>query len=204
MKVGFVFECQDQGPDELLYTQVAKDLCNNFEISQENISPLGNKHAVINDSALDVQTMFENGCQYVFIIWDRMPKWQSGTGKCADDIATLSAKLSTVGVDLSKVFMCCIDEMLESWLIADGRGVTNYFQKINPQNPKFDDRKTQSKQTAPKQQLESYNGRYNEYKDNFGILKGLNGDYSRAAKWNSSFGEFVNAINQICPNNPTP
>ena len=125
MKVGFIFECQDQGPDELLYIQVAKDICENVEILQENISPLGNKHAVINDSTLDVQTMFANGCEYVFIIWDRMPKWKLGTGKCADDKATLTQKLGVGGVDIAKVIMCCIDEMLESWLIADGRGVTN-------------------------------------------------------------------------------
>jgi hypothetical protein len=191
MKVGFVFECQDQGPDELLYTQVAKDLCNNFEISQENISPLGNKHAVINDSVLDVQTMFKNGCQYVFIVWDRMPKWKLGTGKCADDKATLTDNLAAAGIDMTKVIMCCIDEMLESWLIADGRGVTNYFQSLNHLSPKFDDHKTKAEQTAPKQRLESYNG-------SLGILNGLNKDYSRAAKWNDSFGEYVNAVQQIC------
>lgn len=46
MKVGFVFECQDQGPDELVYTYVAKDLCQQFEILQENISPLGGDHVI--------------------------------------------------------------------------------------------------------------------------------------------------------------
>ncbi|MBK8626476.1 MAG: hypothetical protein IPN86_13190 [Saprospiraceae bacterium] len=199
MKVGFVFECQDQGPDELLYTQVAKDLCPAFEISQENISPLGNKHAVINDSALDVAIMIENGCEYVFIIWDRMPKWKLGTGKCGDDIATLIEKLVASRIDMDKVFMCCIDEMLESWLIADGRGVTNYFKSINHLNSKFPDHKSKADQSAPKQRLENYNGKYNEYKDNIGILKGLNKDYSRAVKWNDSFGEFVNNIQSICP-----
>lgn len=74
MKVGFVFECQDQGPDEVVYTYIAKELCRHFEILQENISPLGNKHAVINDSTMDVETMFANKCDYVFIMWDRMPK----------------------------------------------------------------------------------------------------------------------------------
>jgi len=198
MKVGFVFECQDQGPDEVLYTQVAKDLCNNFEISQENISPLGNKHAVINDSTLDVVTMFKNGCEYVFIVWDRMPKWKDGTGKCDDDKSTLKKNLTGAGVNMDKVIMCCIDEMLESWLIADGRGVTNYFQNINRQSPKFDDHKTRAEQAAPKERLSAYNGRYNEYKDNLGILKGLNKDYSRAARWNKSFGEYVDAVNRIC------
>lgn len=199
MKVGFVFECQDQGPDELVYTYIAKELCKHFEILQENISPLGNKHAVINDCALDIVTMFDNHCDYVFIMWDRMPKWKNGTGKCDDDKATLTAILVAAGVNMDNIIMCCIDEMLESWLIADGRGVTNYFQHINHQSPKFDNHKTKADQTAPKDRLSAYNGRYNEYKDNLGIVKGLNADYSRAAKWNTSFGEFVEAINRICP-----
>ncbi|MBX9732870.1 MAG: hypothetical protein K2X37_02320 [Chitinophagaceae bacterium] len=199
MKVGFVFECQDQGPDELVYTYIAKELCKHFEILQENISPLGNKHAVINDSALDVETMFANKCDYVFIMWDRMPKWKHGTGKCDDDKATLTKNLTAAGVDMTKVIMCCIDEMLESWLIADGRGVTNYFQGLNHQSPKFDDHKTKAEQASPKEKLSIYNGRYNEYKDNLGIVKGLGGDYSRAVKWNTSFGEFVDAVNRICP-----
>lgn len=197
MKVGFVFECQAQGPDELLYTKVAKDLCNSFEISQENISPLGSKRAVIYESTLDVQTLFANGCEFVFIVWDRMPKW-GGAGRCEEDRATLTANLTNVGINMAKIVMCCIDEMLESWLIADGRGVTNYFQRLNHQSPKFPDHKNKASQTAPKQRLESYNGRYNEYKDNLGILNGLNKDYSRAANWNASFGEYVNAVQRIC------
>lgn len=197
MKIGFVFECQDQGPDELLYTKVAKDLCNDFEISQENISPLGNKHAVINESEIDVQAMFENGCEFVFIVWDRMPKWKNGTGKCADDKATLTANLNKVGINLSKVIMCCIDEMLESWLIADGRGVTNYFKKFNPRSPIFPDHK-KNEQNSPKDRIKHHNGKYNEYNDNLGILNELNGDYSKAAKLNSSFGDFVASVQNIC------
>ena len=84
-------------------------------------------------------------------------------------------------------------------MIADGRGVTNYFKKLNHLNPDFPDHKKKSQQSAPKERLSVYNGRYNEYKDNLGILAGLNGDYSRAAQWNTSFGEFVAAIETICP-----
>ncbi len=197
MKVGFVFECQPQGPDELIYTKVARDLCNHFEILQENISPLGNKQIVINDSALDVLTMFDNGCEYVFIIWDRMPKW-GGSGRCSEHIKSLTENLTQAGVDLNKIIMCCIDEMLESWLIADGRGVTNYFQRLNHLSPKFPDHKKKTEQTAPKQRLEAYNGRYNEYNDNLGILLGLNGDYSRAARWNDTFGNFISSVQRIC------
>src|SRR5687768_13714354 len=120
MKAGFVFECQNQGSDEQVYTYIAKLLCTTLEILPENISSLGNKVAVINESAVDVKIMLDNGCDYVFIMWDRMPKW-GGTGRCEDHIATLTAHLTTENIDMTKVIMCCIDDMLESWLIADGR-----------------------------------------------------------------------------------
>jgi hypothetical protein len=80
MKVGFIFECQPQGADEQVYTYVAKSICEKLQIDNTNISSLGNKPAVINESALHVDAMLQNGCEAIFIVWDRMPKW-GGTGK---------------------------------------------------------------------------------------------------------------------------
>lgn len=197
MKVGFVFECQNQGSDEQVYTYIAKQLCDGLEILPENISSLGNKPTVMNESATDVKIMLANGCEYVFIIWDRMPKW-GGTGKCEDHIATLTAHLATEKIDMTKIIVCCIDDMLESWMIADGRGVTNYFQSISHQSPKFPDHSTKAEQVAPKDRLKKHNGRYNESVDNIGIVKALP-DFTRAIKWNASFGNFANAVNRICP-----
>ena len=196
MKVGFVFECQDQGSDEQVYTYIAKKLCDAFEILPENISSLGSKVAVMNESAVDVKVMLDGGCDFVFIVWDRMPKW-GGTGKCEDHVATLTAHLATEHIDMTKIIMCCIDDMLESWMIADGRGVTNYFKAFDNRSPVFPDHKTKAEQVAPKERLKKHNGRYNESVDNIGIVKSLP-DLNRATGWNTSLGNFVNAVNQIC------
>ena len=88
--------------------------------------------------------------------------------------------------------------MLESWMIADGRGVTTYFQTINHQSPTFNDNKTSQEQTSPKDRLKKYNGRYNESVDNIGIVKALP-DFTRAARWNDSFGHFKQSVEAICP-----
>lgn len=197
MKAGFIFECQKGGPDEQIYIQVALDICSSLNILPENISTLGSKRAVFNDCAEDVKVMLDSGCNYVFIIWDRMPKW-GGVGDCEAEKQELTQHLTSVGIDISKVILCCIDEMLESWLIADGRGVTNYFKKFDSRSRKFRDHKKQAEQSSPKERLKLFNARYNEYNDNFGILMELKKDYSRAAKWNASFGHFVSAIEQIC------
>jgi hypothetical protein len=196
MKVGFVFECQPQGSDEQVYTYVAKKLCDKFEILPENISSLGDKKTVLQESAIDVKIMLDNGCRFVFVIWDRMPKW-GGTGKCSDHKSEITKNLTTEKVDLSKVVLCCIDEMLESWLISDGRGVTNYFKEINHLSTEFPDHKKKTEQTSPKERIKKYNGRYNESVDNIGIVKALP-DFTRIEKRNDSFAEFASAVKEIC------
>lgn len=195
-KVGFVFECQDQGSDEQVYTYIVNELCKTLEILPENISSLGSKAAVMNESAVDVKLMLDSGCDYVFIIWDRMPKW-GGTGKCEDHTASLTAHLATEQIDMNKIIMCCIDDMQESWMIADGRGVTNYFKKFDNRSPVFPDHSSKAEQVAPKERLKKYNGRYNESVDNIGIVKALP-DFSRAANWNDSFRLFTEAVRRIC------
>jgi hypothetical protein len=196
MKVGFVFECQPKGSDEQVYTYIAKQLCATLNVLPENISSMGNKKSLIDESATDVSIMLNNGCDFVFIIWDRLPKW-GGTGRCEDHQAELTRNLTNGGVNLTRIIFCCINEMLESWMIADGRGVTTYFQNINQQSPAFPDHRSQQAQSSPKNRLIKYNGRYNESVDNIGIVKGLP-DFTRAARWNDSFGQFVNSVNQIC------
>lgn len=199
MKVGFVFECQPQGSDEQVYLYIAKKLCEKFEILPENISSLGDKKTVLQESAMDVKIMLENGCRFVFIIWDRMPKW-GGTGRCQDHKTEIAKNLMTEKVDATKVILCCMDEMLESWLISDGRGVTDYFKTFSRLSPVFPDHKTKAEQTAPKERIKKYNGRYNESVDNIGIVKALP-DFSRIEKRNDSFAEFSKAVKEICDSN---
>ena len=197
MKVGFVFECQPKGSDEQVYTYVAKQLCIGLDIQPENISSMGNKKRLIEESATDVAVMLGSGCQYVFIVWDRIPKW-GGSGVCADHQAELTTNLQKEKVNLDQIIFCCIDEMLESWLIADGRGVTDYFKKFDNRSPVFQDNKTRQTQAAPKNKIMKHNGRYNETVDNIGIVKALP-DFNRATQWNGSFKQFVENVVRICP-----
>ena len=197
MKAGFILECTPKGPDADIYPYVASRLCPTLTI----VKPvtLGNKEGVMAEGALNASVLLESGCDYVFIVWDRMPKW-GGTGRCADHVAHLEVELIREGVDLARVFLCCIDEMLESWLIADGRGVTTYFQGLTTHNVGiFPDHKKPSEQVNPKNKITRFNGKYNDYTDDFQIVKCLL-DFNRVARWNASFGRFKTAIEQVCPN----
>lgn len=202
MKVGFIVECSIGGPDAKIYPYVAKQLCNTLVI--EKPETLKDKKSLMQEAPLVAQTLLKNGCDTVFIIWDRIPRWGIG-GNCETDKEVLANELSNLKVNTTKVFLCCIDEMLESWLIADGDGVTNWIKSKTTHNIKaFSDHKA-GKQNAPKEKIDNYlkanfgKIKYNDYIHNEQIIKHLP-NYDKATKWNSSFGEFVNYVNKICPN----
>ena len=124
MRIGFILECSPKGPDADIYPYLAKIFCPKLEI--EKPETLINKENVMTDGPDVAHMLLETGCDHVFIIWDRMPKW-GGTGKCEDHISTLETGLNKLGVDGRRVTLCCIDEMLESWLVADGRGIDGWL-----------------------------------------------------------------------------
>jgi hypothetical protein len=197
MKIGFILECSLNGPDALIYPWVAKKICPHLEI--EKPETMGNKKNLITEGPVVVQALIETGCDFVFIIWDRMPKWEGGTGKCEDDVRTLEEGLKNLGIDNDKVVMCCINEMLESWLIVDGQAITDYFQGLAPhvRLKHFGDNKDKASQASAKNKIKKYNGRYNDFTDNFKIVK-LMKDFEMPAKWNHSFGYFKNSVEDIC------
>ncbi|HNR19082.1 MAG TPA: hypothetical protein PKN75_08595 [Bacteroidia bacterium] len=198
MKVGFVTEGAKGSPDAKIYPYVAKKFCPQLEVVGS--FPLGQKSTVINSSSEEIQKLFELGCEYVFVMWDRMPKWTGGTGKCEDDKQTLLKNLTANNIDVAKIKMGCIDEMTESWMVADGRGVTDYFRnKISTQVPKFEDNKKIAEQAGAQNRIKKHVGasKYIPYNDNFGIVKALP-DFDMAARWNKSFADFKNDVSQIC------
>ena len=56
------------GADEQVYTYIAKTLCNALNILSENISSMGNKRALIEESAADVKLSVKINLQMTFII----------------------------------------------------------------------------------------------------------------------------------------
>ena len=196
MKIGFVLECTPQGPDAEIYPYVAKRLCPGAEIAKPET--LRNKQNVMNEGALVALTLLETGCDYVFIIWDRMPRW-GGTGRCAEHITQLEAELTKHAIDRNQVFLCCIDEMLESWIVADGRGITTYFQSLTTHDiGTFSDCKKPAQQTSPKERIALFNGRYNDFTDDFKIVKCMP-EFGRSAQRNASFRYFKESVENICP-----
>jgi hypothetical protein len=204
MKVGFILECQTGGPDASIYKYVAEKLCSSLFI--EKPETMVNKKRLMEEGPVVAQTLFESGCDYVFIIWDRKPRWENQSGNCRTDREALKNSLSLLGVDNTKIYLCCIDEMLESWLIADSRGFMSWIRSKTPHAlPEFGDHKNSARQASPKDVIKRYlrdhyaRWKYDDYEDNIEIVKRLP-DFNRAANWNYSFRFFKESIEEICPN----
>jgi len=197
MKVGFVLECSPKGPDADIYPYLAKIFCQNLELAKPET--LINKQRLMNEAPLVAQPLISDGCDYVFIIWDRMPKW-GGSGKCDEHVAILEQGLVQLNVNRAQIILCCISDMLESWIIINGQYITQYFQQFSPKPlQSFGDNKDRASQFDPKNRIKKYNGKYNDYTDNFKIVQLIN-DFSMHARWNDSFKFFKESIEFICPN----
>ena len=198
MKIGLIVECALGGPDASVYQYVASKICPNLEIEKPITST--NKKYLIEDSPQKAQILLQTGCGFVFIIWDR----EKG-GNCQNDCEVLTNSLNGLGIDLNQIRLCCIDEMMESWMIADNRGFMSWIRnKTDHPLPEFGDKKTKAEQTFPKQRIKNYlrdnfpKWKYNHYEDNLEIVKSMP-DFTRAANWNPSFAYFKQSIENICP-----
>jgi hypothetical protein len=198
MRIGFVLECSSKGPDADIYPYLAKLFCPNVEINKGDILTLINKSNVMNEGAAAIKILLETGCDYVFVIWDRMPKW-GGTGNCEAHKATIVENLNSLGIDSARVVLCCIKDMLESWMLGDGNAITEYFQSLNPSHrlSRFPDYKSSIEQSKPEEKLVKYNGRYDKYSDNFKIVKRIK-DFGKIATRNDSFKFFKESVEKIC------
>jgi hypothetical protein len=203
MKVGFILECQLGGCDAIIYKSIAQKLCAKLQI--EKPETLINKKRVIDEGPSVAQTLIDDiNCDYVFFIWDRKPRWKDDLGNCNTDTVTLTAELTRLGVNLAKIKFACIDEELESWLIADARGFNAWIQsKTTHALTLLTDNKTRAEQSSPKDRIRNYlrtnygKWNYNDTKDNVEIFNCLP-SLDRARNWNPSFNSLCQAIEQIC------
>jgi hypothetical protein len=203
MKIGLILECRPGGPDADVYKYVAERLCKKFEIDKPKT--LIDKKSLIQEAPEVAQTLIADGCQHVFIIWDKKPRWGDG-GDCTTDNAALTNGLNQLGVNMNQIKLCCIDEMMESWLIADSRGFMAWIRsKTNHKLPEIGDHKTKAEQTSPKDRIKNYlkanygKWKYNDYDDNLHIVKNFP-DFDRTANRNTSFKFFKESVQLICPN----
>jgi hypothetical protein len=96
---------------------------------------LGNKKNLVFQCGSVVKILLQT-CQKVIIVWDLHPSWGQENPCLHDDRQGIFASLRNSGVDLNRVSLTCIHQMLESWLIADNRAVQAFIGRLkHPRKP---------------------------------------------------------------------
>jgi hypothetical protein len=128
MKIGFIFECGPDGPD----VQVCRHLVHKLDSTIQFIpSTLDNKKKLIEDCGPVARALLSE-CEKVIIVWDLYPAWrEKGIKPCRhEDREAIFQSLQAENIDLDKVFLVCISEELEAWLLADHRAVKAMLQPL--------------------------------------------------------------------------
>jgi hypothetical protein len=133
MKIGFIFECGPEGSD----VQVCRHLVHKFDPTIEFVSStLDNKKNLVEDCGAVAKALLDE-CGKVIVVWDLYPAWrEKGMKPCRhEDRQAIFQSLQAENVDLDKVFLVCIQEELEAWLLSDYRAVTAMLQPLKHPHP---------------------------------------------------------------------
>lgn len=131
MSIAFIVEGI---PDDEVCCYLAKRLDPDLNVKA---FPLGRKPDLIKKCGQTAKDLLDDGYERVVIIWDLHPaKWQTnGLGKrqakrkqrakacLKHDRESIMNALKNAGTDFDRVYLVCIDAMLETWLLRDARAV---------------------------------------------------------------------------------
>lgn len=127
-KIGMIFECGPNGPDQKVCEHLARRLVPNVYIEP---ATLDNKPKLIEGCGKVAATLLAHGCERVLIIWDLFPAWRSHN-ECPcrhEDREAIFRSLIREHIDPCHVHLICIEEELETWLLADGRALSQVLSR---------------------------------------------------------------------------
>ncbi|MEP6671815.1 MAG: hypothetical protein ABJF10_21825 [Chthoniobacter sp.] len=125
MKIGFVVECTQGGPDHKLVELLVRTFCPNDE---PRVLPLNNKGILLKKASGEVAKLRKAGCDRVFVLFDWHPlekKYQAthpkiwNPGICRVEAHELRGQLDAAEVKSGKVVVACVPQELEAWALAD-------------------------------------------------------------------------------------
>ena len=129
MKVGFIVECGPKGAEVNVIPYLARLVDQSFEV--DNPVSLDDKDKLRRDCGPWVKKLLDRGCERVLIVWDLMPDWgeYEGRGCRHDDKEQIARSLARAGLDPAdpRIKVVCIEQMLESWVLADNQAVSGFL-----------------------------------------------------------------------------
>lgn len=124
MKVGFVFECGPAGADLQVCEYLARAIVPGIEPVSRT---LDNKPNLLREAAKVAAALLGDGCERVLIVWDLRPAWPGPKPCRKREREELAARLHEAGLAGNPVFLVCIEQELESWLLADEGKINDYL-----------------------------------------------------------------------------
>ena len=196
-KIGFIFECGPQGADK----QVCEYLANQLRPGVQLIlRTLDNKLNLLTEAGKVAASLLADGCNCVLIVWDLRPAWPDKKNKpCRhDERQALLQALAQAGVAVNQpVYLVCIEQELESWLLADERLISNYLSTpqhaVPIQRVRHPDREPQPKAKFNKYFQQSHGRRYDDKVHAIKVLRAGTLDVTRMRRSNS-FARFESKL----------
>ena len=122
MKIGLILECQKDGPDQKVFEPLVRKIAppKSSVVSRT----LGNKPNVLEKCGAVAAELLADKCDRVIVIWDLWPSWEQDAPPCRKtDREAAIASLTAAEVDPARVRLLCVEQMLESWILADERAL---------------------------------------------------------------------------------
>ena len=118
MSIGMIFECGPQGADKLVCEYLASELRPGIALRSVT---LDDKPNLLANAAMAAQALLADGCERVLVIWDLRPAWPDTHRKpCrAAERAHLLDTLAKQGLQGAPVYLVCVEQEFESWIVAD-------------------------------------------------------------------------------------
>ena len=197
MKIGFIFECGPQGADK----QVCEYLASQLRPGMKLISrTLDNKPNLLAEAGKVAAMLLADGCHCVLIIWDLRPAWPNKVNKpCRHgERQALLQALTQAGIAVpGPVYLVCIEQELESWLLADESLVSKYLSTpqhaVDIKRVRHPDREQQPKAKLNNYFQQSRGWRYDDKVHAIKILRAGTLDVTRMRRSNS-FVRFENKL----------
>ena len=117
-RIGLIFECGPQGADKQVCEYLARRVRPDADFVPRT---LDNKPKLLDGAARVARELLGDGCERVLVIWDLRPAWPDKRHKpCRHaERATLLQALASENLSNAPVFLVCVEQELESWLLAD-------------------------------------------------------------------------------------
>jgi Domain of unknown function (DUF4276) len=192
MTIGFVFECGPQGADKAVCEYLAGQLKPGEKIISRT---LDNKLKLLEGAAPVAKQLLAEGCSRVLIVWDLRPAWPDKKDKpCrAKERQTLLDGLAKEGLQNAPVFLVCVEQELESWLLASDQAISAFLstavRAYKAKQVKKPDRVPNPKAVMNNHFQAAKGTRYEDYVHAVKVLKAAALDWKRLRR-SDSFARF--------------